>query len=194
MLARFNFVADQLHLVPLEQVGFWEDRAVEDNIGRLVQEVQVCWNRSRSRPNNAPDGTCSQRYALVAFDFSRAYDTVVHRLLRARLQDQLLPRCFVQGTWQLLRDRRATVDDCPLSTPFHAVMRRRACCRCLCVGQSSPPDSWLRHALCRRATRSERWRTWTQVRDGLTQGRRSLASRRRGPAGRAAAPGPAAAT
>ena len=83
---------------------------MEDSLGRLIQEVQDGWNRPKSRRKNTPDGHSAQKYALLAFDFSRAYDTVDHRLLRARLLEQGLPRCLVQWIWQFLRDRRARVE------------------------------------------------------------------------------------
>ena len=110
VLARLTYVSDQLQLVPPEQVGFREGRSVEDSLGRLIQEVQDGWNRPKSRRKNTPDGHSAQKYALLAFDFSRAYDTVDHRLLRARLLEQGLPRCLVQWIWQFLRDRRARVE------------------------------------------------------------------------------------
>ena len=110
VLARLNYIANQLQLIPPEQVGFREGRSVEDNLGRLIQVVQDGWNRPKSRRKDTPDGLSAQKYALLAFDFSRAYDTVDHRLLRARLLDQGLPRCLVQWVWQFLRDRRARVE------------------------------------------------------------------------------------
>ncbi|KAF0306418.1 hypothetical protein FJT64_002444 [Amphibalanus amphitrite] len=87
-----------------------EKRSVEDNLGRLIQEVQDGWNRPRSRRLHTPDGQSAQKFVLLAFDFSRAYDTVDHRLLRARLLDQGLPRCFVRWVWQFIRDRRACLE------------------------------------------------------------------------------------
>lgn len=110
VLARLTFVADQLRLIPPEQVGFREGRSVEDSLGRLIQEVQDGWNRPKSRRKDTPDGLSTQKYVLLAFDFSRAYDTVDHRMLRARLLDQGLPRCLVHWIWQFLRDRRACVE------------------------------------------------------------------------------------
>ena len=99
VLARLNFTANQLQLIPRSRVGFREGRSVEDNLGRLIQEVQDGWNRPKSRRKDTPDGHFVQKYALLAFDFSRAYDTVDHRLLRARLLDQGLPGCLVQWVW-----------------------------------------------------------------------------------------------
>ncbi|KAF0287013.1 putative RNA-directed DNA polymerase from transposon BS [Amphibalanus amphitrite] len=110
ILARLRYLVDRDSLVPPEQVGFRERRSVEDSIGRLVQQVQDGWNAPKSRGKNPPDGTCAQKYVLLAFDFARAYDTVDHRLLRVRLMELGIPRCFYAWTWQYLRDRRARVE------------------------------------------------------------------------------------
>ncbi|XP_043220268.1 uncharacterized protein LOC122380836 [Amphibalanus amphitrite] len=110
VLAGLTFITDQLKIIPPEQVGFREKRSVEDNLGRLIQEVLDGWNRPRSRRLHTPDGQSAQKFVLLAFDFSGAYDTVDHRLLRARLLDQGLPRCFVRWVWQFLRDRRACME------------------------------------------------------------------------------------
>ncbi|KAF0300811.1 putative RNA-directed DNA polymerase from transposon BS [Amphibalanus amphitrite] len=88
-------------------VGFREGRSVEDSLGRLVQQVQDGWQRPRSRKKQPADGETAQRYVLTAFDFSRAYDTVDHRLLRVRLLQQGIPLCLITWIWSFLRDRRA---------------------------------------------------------------------------------------
>ena len=110
ILARLTFLAEQRGLIPAEQVGFREHRSVEDHIGRLVQEVQDGWQRPKPRRPNQPDGSTAQKYTLIAFDFARAYDTVDHRLLRARLLELGLPTCLVTWVWQWLRDRRVRVE------------------------------------------------------------------------------------
>ena len=97
-------------MIPAEQVGFRAKRSVEDNIGRLVQQVQDGWNRPKAKTANSPEGTCAQKYVLLAFDFARAYDTVDHRLLRLRLLELGVPLCFTEWIWQFLRDRRARVE------------------------------------------------------------------------------------
>ena len=97
-------------LVPAEQVGFRQGRSVEDNIGRLVQQVQDGWNLPKSRGRHTPDGACSQKYVLLAFDFARAYDTVDYRLLRVRLMELGIPLCYYNWIWQFLRDRRTRVE------------------------------------------------------------------------------------
>ena len=80
----------------------------EGSLGRLVQQVQDGWQRPRSRKKNLADGETAQRYVLMAFDFSRAYDTVDHRLLRVRLLQQGIPLCLISWIWSsLCRDRRA---------------------------------------------------------------------------------------
>ena len=107
---RLTFLAESRGLVPPEQVGFRAGRSVEDNIGRLVQEVQDGWNRPKSRRADPPEGTTAQKYVLVAYDFARAYDVVDHRLLRLRPLELGLPRCMVRRTWQWLRDRPVTVE------------------------------------------------------------------------------------
>ena len=82
----------------------------------LIQQVQDGWQIPRSRKKNPPDGETAQRFvlSLTAFDFSRAYDTVDHHLLRVRLLHQGLPLCLVRWIWSYLRDRRAhvTVNGC----------------------------------------------------------------------------------
>ena len=110
ILARLRHIVEQNRLIPPEQVGFRERRSVEDSIGRLVQLVQDGWNAPKSRSKHAPDGACAQKYVLLAFDFARAYDTVDHRLLRVRLLELGVPRCFINWTWSFLRDRRARVE------------------------------------------------------------------------------------
>ena len=79
---------------------------MEDSVGRLAEQVQDGWNA----PKNTSEGTCAQRYVLLAFEFTRAYDTVDHRLLRVRLIELGIPRCFYAWIWQFLRDRRARVE------------------------------------------------------------------------------------
>ena len=95
-------------MIPAEQVGFRAKRSVEDNNG--VQQVQDGWNRPKAKTARQPEGTCAQKYVLMAFDFARAYDTVDHRLLRLRLLELGVPLCLTQWVWQFLRDRRARVE------------------------------------------------------------------------------------
>ena len=97
--------------MPAEQVGFRSKRSAEDSIGRLVQDVQDGWQRpKKSNRANQPDGSTAQKFILTAYDFSRAYDVVDHRLLRVRLLELGLPLCLVQWIWNWLRDRRAKVE------------------------------------------------------------------------------------
>ncbi|KAF0304847.1 putative RNA-directed DNA polymerase from transposon BS [Amphibalanus amphitrite] len=110
VLARLTLIAEEKKLIPAEQVGFRAGRSVEDSLGRLVQQVQDGWNRPKARRKNPEEGSCAQKYVLLAFDFSRAYDTVDHRLLRVRLLEQDIPLCFISWIWQFLRDRRARVE------------------------------------------------------------------------------------
>ena len=100
-------------MIPAEQVRFRAKRSVEDNIGRLVQQVQDGWNRPKARTTNPPPppgGSCVQKYVLLAFDFARAYDTLDHRLLRLRLLELGAPLRFTAWIWQFLRDCRARVE------------------------------------------------------------------------------------
>ena len=110
VLARLTHLMERERMVPAEQVGFRAGRSVEDNIGRIVQQVQDGWNILKSRRKQVPDGSSVQKYLLLAFDFARAYDTVDHRLLRVRLLELGVPRCFVAWIWSFLRDRRAKVE------------------------------------------------------------------------------------
>ena len=73
---------------------------MENSVGRLVQWVQDGWNASKSRGRYTADGACAQKYVLLAFDFARAYDTVDHRLLRVRLIELGIPRCFHAWVWR----------------------------------------------------------------------------------------------
>ena len=109
ILARLNHVAAERGLIPPEQVGFREGRSVEDHLGRLIQQVQDGWQLPRSRKKAPADGETAQRFILTSFDFSRAYDTVDHHLLRVRLHKQGLPLCMINWIWSYLRDRRAHV-------------------------------------------------------------------------------------
>ena len=86
---------------------------MEDSIGRLVQEVQDGWQRpsvGKEAARKRPEGSTAQKYVLVAFDFTRAYDVVDHQLLRVSLIEQGLPLCLVRWVWQWLRDRRVKVE------------------------------------------------------------------------------------
>ena len=80
---------------------------MEDSLGRLIQQVQDGWQRPKSRKKNPEDGETAQRYVLTAFDFSRAYDTVDHHLLRVVMLRQGVPLCLISWIWSFLRDRRA---------------------------------------------------------------------------------------
>ena len=74
------------------------------------QQVQDGWNLPKSRGRHTPDGACSQKHVLLAFDFARAYDTVDHQLLMVRLMELGIPRCHYNWIWQFLRDRRARLE------------------------------------------------------------------------------------
>ena len=113
ILARLQHLTQSRDMLPPEQVGFRAGRSVEDNIGRLVQEVQDGWQRPRTSKKTAErraHGTTAQKHVLVAFDFARAYDVVDHRLLQASLIDQGIPLCLTRWVWQWLRDRRVRVE------------------------------------------------------------------------------------
>ena len=108
---RISHIVESRGLVPPEQVGFRPGRSVEDNIGRLVQEVQDGWQKPKARSRNQKEeGSTAQRFVLTAYDFARAYDVVDHRLLQLRLLELGLPRCIVRWIWQWLRDRRVRVE------------------------------------------------------------------------------------
>ena len=105
-----TYVTRERQLIPPEQVGFREGRSVEDNLGRLVQQVLEGWKIPPSRKKDSGDGETAQRYVLTAFYFSRAYDTVDHLLLRTRLMQQGIPLCLNAWIWSFFRDRRAHVE------------------------------------------------------------------------------------
>ena len=60
---------------------------MEDNLGRpgqmvqVIQVVQDGWNRPWRQCKDTPNGFSDQKYALLVFEFYRAYATVDHRLL-----------------------------------------------------------------------------------------------------------------
>ena len=53
ILARLPHIADLQQMIPAEQVGFRVKMSVEDNIGRLVQQVRDGWNRPKARAANS---------------------------------------------------------------------------------------------------------------------------------------------
>ena len=111
ILARLEFAAESRRLIPAEQVGFRAKRSAEDSLGRLVQNVQDGWQRpKRDKRSSQPEGSTAQKHILVAYDFSRAYDVVDHKLLRLRLLELGLPLCLVRWVWGWLRDRRVRVE------------------------------------------------------------------------------------
>ena len=124
--ARLTVLADQTGLPPPpppQQVGFRRGRAVEENLARLIQMVQDGWNlpKPRGRPE---DGKTADKFVLLAFDFSRAYDTIGHNMLISKLLHQL-PRCMTTWMFNFLRDRRACAEvngvrssERPLSSGF----------------------------------------------------------------------------
>ena len=58
---------------------------MNDNIVRLVQQVQDDLNIPKSYRKQAPDGSGDQKFVLLAFDLAQVYDTVNHCLLRVCL-------------------------------------------------------------------------------------------------------------
>ena len=106
--ARLTHLLERDDVIPAEQVGFRRGRSAEENLGRLIQEVQDGWNRPapRARPM---DGKTAARFVLTAYDFSRAYDLIDHKMLRLKMSRHL-PRCFVTWIFQFLRDRRACAE------------------------------------------------------------------------------------
>ena len=95
-------------VIPGEQVGFRRGHSAEENLGRLIQEVQDGWNRPppRGRPS---DGKIAARFVLTAYDFSRAYDVIDHQMLRLKMSRHL-PRCVTTWIHHFLRDRRACAE------------------------------------------------------------------------------------
>ena len=63
--ARLTFLAERDGLVPPEQVGFRRGRSAEENLGRLVQQVQGGWNKPKPRGRPA-DGRTAEKFALLA--------------------------------------------------------------------------------------------------------------------------------
>ena len=106
--ARLTHVVDREELVPPEQVGFRRGRATEESLARLIQTVQDGWNRPKPR-GRPQDGRTADKFVLLAFDFSRAYDTVDHRMIFAKLLRHL-QQCMARWVFGFLRDRRACAE------------------------------------------------------------------------------------
>ena len=108
MAARVTHLLERGNAIPAEQVGFRRGHSAEENLGRLIQEVQDGWNRPppRGRPS---DGKTAARFVLTAYDFSRAYDVIDHQMLRLKMSRHL-PRCIITWIFQFLRDRRACAE------------------------------------------------------------------------------------
>ena len=106
--ARLTYIAERDGLVPAEQVGFRRGRSAEENLARLVQRVQDGWNKPKPR-GRPTDGKTAEKFALLAFDFSRAYDVIDHKMLRLKLLRLGVPKCMTSWIWAFLRDRRAAV-------------------------------------------------------------------------------------
>ncbi|XP_043216170.1 uncharacterized protein LOC122378769 [Amphibalanus amphitrite] len=106
--ARLTHLLERDNIIPAEQVGFRRGRSAEENLGRLIQEVQDGWNRPppKGRPS---DGKTAARFVLTAYDFSRAYDVIDHQMLRLKMSHHL-PRCLVTWIHHFLRDRRACAE------------------------------------------------------------------------------------
>ena len=135
IIARLEFVADSRGPVPSEQVGFQAKRSAEDSIGRLIQDAQDGWQRpERDSRKPRPDGATTHKYLLTAFDFSRAYDVVDHRLLRLRLLELGLPLCLVKWVWSWLRDRGVRVE------AQGALSKERISARAFLRAASCPPS------------------------------------------------------
>ena len=75
-----------------------------------MQEVQDGWQRPKAIGRTTAESTPAQKFVLVAYDLTRAYDVVDHRLLRARFLELGLPHCLVTWVWQWLGDRRVHVE------------------------------------------------------------------------------------
>ena len=67
-----------------EQVGFPRGGATDQSLARLIHMVQNGWNRPKKR-GRPVDGSTADKFVLLAFDFSRAYNTVDHRMLFSKL-------------------------------------------------------------------------------------------------------------
>ena len=107
--ARLTYLVERDGFVPPEQVGFRRGRSAEENLARLVQRVQDGWNKPKPR-GRPVEGKTAEKFALLAFDFSRAYDVIDHKMLRLKLLRLGVPGCMTRWIWAFLRDRRAAVE------------------------------------------------------------------------------------
>ena len=60
VLAKLTYLMERERMVPAEHVGFRARRSVEDNISRLVQQVQGGWNITKSHRKQIPDAPAPQ--------------------------------------------------------------------------------------------------------------------------------------
>ena len=79
--ARVTHLLERDDVIPAKQIGFRRGHSAEENLGRLIQEVQDGWNRPppRGRPS---DGKTAARFVLTAYDFSRAIDRSMSSITR----------------------------------------------------------------------------------------------------------------
>lgn len=124
--ARLTHLAERDAMVPPEQVGFRRGRSAEENLARLIQHVQDGWNKPKPR-GRPVDGSTAQKFVLTAYDFSRAYDLIDHKMLHLKLLRLGVPRCMAAWIWSFLRDRRAAVEVNGIRSkerPFRAGLRQ----------------------------------------------------------------------
>ena len=58
--------------------------SAEESLSRLVQRIHYGWNKPKSRAREI-EGITAANFALLAFDFSRAFDVINLRMLRLKL-------------------------------------------------------------------------------------------------------------
>ena len=92
--AQLTHIADREGMIPPEKLGFRPGRAEDKSLARLIQTAQNGWNRPKPRSRPQEEST-ADKFVLLAFDFSRAYGTVDHKMLHIKLP-RTLPKCLAK--------------------------------------------------------------------------------------------------
>ena len=71
---------------------------MEDNIDRLVQQVQDGWCIPKSCHKQVPDSCNAQKFILLALDFTRACDIVDQHLLMVSVLEVGVPEASWSGS------------------------------------------------------------------------------------------------
>ena len=90
------------------QAGFRADRSTEDQIGRLIQNIQDGWNASKP----------AKRTVATLYNFSRAYNKVWKESLLTKLYKAQILKCMIMWIKGFLYDRLARVKIRNTTSPY----------------------------------------------------------------------------